>query len=200
MTFTTFLISVVSAVVVTVVGHFLTRRHDLLMKRELYREVLYREKVVAYREVYALAADYVHDFKYPDTAMPPSEIVKTMEQRIGAVRQAIIERGLFMPEAIWEALGDSEYVTDHYKEGNPDIYRRYDLGIDTPQEILDIFARTEECETIMDVLRDDLGVETLTADLNEFFRTASLKPRWAEWWKKVVERKPSDKKNDQEND
>lgn len=175
------LYSLVGGVTVAVVGHMLTNRHQLLMKRELYREILYREKVRAYGEVYALAASYVHYFKNADT-LPISVVTKKMPETLVALRKAIIDRGIFMPDAIMDAMGDIEYFHREFIEGSPELIARYKIASDAPEEVLNAFSGAEECETVMNVLKQDLGVETLTKDLGEFFATASLK-REAKWKK-----------------
>jgi len=172
--------SLIGATVVALVNYILTLRRDLFMKRELYREVLYREKVAAYGKVYALAAGYIHDVKHP-TALTVRQIMET-EKRALLVKKEIENSGLFMPLEVMDAIGGFDEISDYIVK-NPALAKaRFQLDGEPTEDILRIMTWADQFESVCEILRDDLGVEELTADLNEFFRTASRHPVWVPKW------------------
>ena len=176
--------SIIGGLVVAVVNAALTQRHALIMKRELYREVLYREKVAAYCKVYALATAYIQD--HQNLEKPSIGQLVDAYDRAAIVKKEIENSGLFMPEEVMATLGAYDEIS-YYLMQHPAIAKqRYELEAEPPDELLVILTFTDQLKSVVEKLRDDLGVETLTADLNEFFRTAALKPGWAQRWKQII--------------
>lgn len=180
------LASLIGGLVAIAVTAYFRRQHDLLMKRELYREILYREKVVAYSKVYALACGFIQDHEHL-TDPTIDELLGAYERSI-VVKKEVENCGLFMPAKVLAAVGTFEeislYIMDH-----PALYqKRVELEFEPPEELLIILTFTDQLKSVIKILRDDLAVEELTTDLNEFFRTASLKPRWAKYGKQILEK------------
>ncbi|MEW6670190.1 MAG: hypothetical protein AB1427_00720 [Thermodesulfobacteriota bacterium] len=141
MNFDAFIASVVGASLVAVVSALLSLWQAIRMKRELYREIVYREQVVAYNKVYSYAASYVHQFQYP-TEGSDREGLKAIIGLALRFEQEVEKCGLFMPESVMSAVREIGEIKKQIIKGTFDItpHVGLDPGVKIPEDAAYILA------------------------------------------------------------
>ena len=186
LTFISFISSVIGGLVAAGITHVLNNRHALLMKRELYREVLYREKVPVYNEVYELASGFIHDYEF-FVGGSSDKSIEAIDRAV-FIKKKINDSGLLMPGKVLDAIGACDEICEHLMEQPSLSKERFQLNSEPTEDLLVIRTFADQLKSVIKILRDDLGVEVLTADLGKFFRTASLKPGLSERVEKFIEK------------
>jgi hypothetical protein len=166
--------SLIGGIIVALVNHFLTQRKELFIKRELYREIIYREKIAAYKDIHSLACAFIHKIDFAPKGFPIEYLAKALEA-LAVVHKAIDDRGLFMTRKVSGTLRFYEELTDYLVTVPGVAKERYQLDFDPGKDVIKLLAGKDECIAIREVLKKDLGINILTKDLGKFFGTKALK-------------------------
>lgn len=165
------LASLIGGLTVAFANHLLGRRKDLLLRRELYREIIYREKISAYRDVHRAGVVFLHYFDFPDDFLIRYGISGCIDA-MHAFRQAIDDGSLFMPDNVFGMARLYEEVTKVVESNPAGAKRMFELDFDPDQDLAKLLAGKEECLRVLEILKQDLGIDVLTKNLPEFFKTA----------------------------
>ncbi len=165
MSFETFLISIftaaVTAALVAGVNHFWNRRYLLLVEREKYRQTLFSEKFKAYIEI----TTAIHDFTaFAGKESARFEINKTDDvfqkmtgiySRLMDVNSIIHKYMILIPEGTLDNISDIS-----------EMFHKVVKITEARDAINRIEILVHSLHSIVDVLRDDLGIEEFGNKLN----------------------------------
>jgi len=196
--FLAFISSLIGAAVATLVNYVLPRRHGLIMKWELCREILYRKQVIAYGKVYALVSNHIQNFQHPEK-LAPSDCT-LMKTRAFGIKKAIEDSSFLIPEKVMLALRGFDEVVEDTMAHLVAVQSVFKLLAEPPEDFVYIRACASQYAVKMKEFRDDLGVEALTADLDDFSGTPAIKKRWKAWWVKILKQKDANAKCRQKDD